>query len=281
VTGPGSGALFDTDLLSRGRLAVQAAAGVVTVTLNAPEVRNAQTPETWKALAHIGSRISDGTAGATRVVVLRGAGPSFSSGLDRAAFGAGDDSLLSVLARQPPAVSDEQIASFQAGFGWLADPAFISVAAVQGHAVGAGFQLALACDLVVAAQDAQFAMAEVTLGLVPDLGGTGRLVRAVGTARALEICATGRRVGAAEAARIGLVLTVVPADTLDDTVADLCAALTASDAEAVRAVTRLISGCADRTSGQQLAAERFEQIARLRALAADRVTAEPGTDPGR
>jgi enoyl-CoA hydratase/carnithine racemase len=271
VTEPETGAIFDPDLLSRGRLAVQVATGIVIITLDAPEIRNAQLPDTWKALAHIGSRIADGTAGGTRVVVVRGAGPSFSGGLDRSAFGVGDDSLLAMLARQPPAVSDELIASFQAGFGWLADPAFISVAAVQGHAVGAGFQLALACDLVVAADDAQFAMAEVTLGLVPDLGGTGRLVRAVGTARALEICATGRRVSAAEAMRTGLVLTVVPADTLDATVADLCAALTAADPDAVRAVTRLISGCTERTATEQLAQERFEQLSRLRALAAVRM----------
>ena len=70
---------------------------------------------------------------------------------------------------------------------------------MQGHAIGAGFQLALACDLRVLAEDAQFSMAEVTLGLVPDLGGTKRLVELVGYARALEICVTGRRVGAAEA----------------------------------------------------------------------------------
>ena len=75
-----------------------------------------------------------------------------------------------------------------------------------------GFQLALACDLRVLADDAQLTMAEVTLGLVPDLGGTKRLVDLVGYARALEICVTGRRVDAAEAERIGLATVVVPAE---------------------------------------------------------------------
>jgi len=272
VTAPGADAALDEDLLTRGRVTARADGGVLTITLCAPQVRNAQLPDTWKALAHIGSRIADGAVDAgpagVRAVVVRGAGPSFSAGLDRSAFGDGPDSLLATLARQPPAVSDETIAGFQSGFGWLADPSFVSIAAVQGHAVGAGFQLALACDLIVAADDAQFAMAEVTLGLVPDLGGTGRLVRAVGTARALEICATGRRVGAAEAVRVGLAVTAVPAAQLDGTVADLVAALTASDPEAVRGITRLITRCPDRTSEQQLAQERFEQLARLRALAA-------------
>jgi enoyl-CoA hydratase/carnithine racemase len=260
--------VLDADLLTAGRLDVTISGGVATITLNAPQVRNAQLPATWSALAHIGSRIRDGACGDVRVVVVRGAGTSFSAGLDRSAFTGDPDSLLTTLARQPAAVADETIAGFQGGFGWLTNPLFVSVAAVQGHAVGAGFQLALACDLIVAAEDAQFAMAEVTLGLVPDLGGTGRLVRAVGTARALEICATGRRVGAAEAVRIGLAVTAVPAAQLDDAVADLVAALTSPDADTVRAVTKLITGCADRTVTQQLAAERYEQVTRLQALAA-------------
>ena len=73
-----------------------------------------------------------------------------------------------------------EIASFQAAFDAFARPNLISLALVQGHAVGAGFQLALACDVRIAAADAQFTMAEISLGLVPDLGGTKRLVELVG-----------------------------------------------------------------------------------------------------
>jgi enoyl-CoA hydratase/carnithine racemase len=253
---------FDLDLLRRGRIAATFADGVLTVTLNAPEIRNAQVPTTWSALAHIGSRISD----AVRVVVLTGAGPSFSAGLDRSAFSGGADSPFTLLVRAPGTVADEQIAGFQSGFTWLSDPSFVSIAGVRGHAVGAGFQLALACDIIVAAEDAQFSMAEVTLGLVPDLTGTRRLVRAVGAARALEISATGRRVGAEEAVRIGLALTAVPGDELDDTVSKLAGAFLAGDPDTVRAVTRLITGAADRDVETQLALERSEQIARVRAL---------------
>lgn len=270
MTASPSAPKFDATLLATGRLRTDYADTVLTITLDRPEIRNAQLPQTWQALAHIGSRLP----GDTRVVVVRGAGKSFSAGLDRSAFSVGPDSMLSQLARQPGAVADEQIAGFQAGFSWLSDPAFVSVAAVAGYAVGAGFQLALACDLILAADDAQFAMAEVTLGLVPDLGGTTRLIGAVGRQRALEICATGRRVGAAEAVRIGIALAAVPAAELPDSVADLVAALTAADTDTVRAVTRLISGAAERSIGEQLAAEREEQIGRLRALmsAAESVT---------
>ena len=94
---------------------------------------------------------------------------------------------------------DRRSPSSRQAFSWLRRPDLVSIAAVRGHAIGAGFQLALACDLRVLTEDAQFTMAEVALGLVPDLGGTKRLVELVGYARALDICVTGRRVGAAEA----------------------------------------------------------------------------------
>lgn len=262
--------LFDAGLLAAGRVRAEITGAVATVTLAAPEVRNAQLPQTWEALAHIGSQLRGdaGDGAGVRLVVVRGEGPSFSAGLDRSAMAADPDALLATIARQPQQVADATIAGFQAGMTWLADPSFISIAAVQGHAVGAGFQLALACDLLVVTEDAQLSMAEVTLGLVPDLGGTARLVRAVGPARALEICATGRRVDAVEAVRIGLALAAVPPADLDATVTALASSLIAADAGAVRAVTRLIGGAADRTDTEQLAAERTEQIARLRALAA-------------
>ena len=88
----------------------------------------------------------------------------------------------------------------------MATPGLVSVAAVQGHAIGAGFQLALACDVRVVADDVQLAMREPSLGLVPDLVGTWPLVHAVGYSRALEICLTGRPVGAEEAVATGLAL---------------------------------------------------------------------------
>ncbi len=256
--------MFDGDLLSAGRLSVDLADQVLTVTLNRPELRNAQLPATWEALAHIGSRVPAGI----RVVVVRGAGPSFSAGLDRTMFAPGGESILVQLASAPDAIAHNRIADFQRGFTWLADPSFISIAAVQGHAVGAGFQLALACDLLLAAEDAQFAMAEVGLGLVPDLGGTGPLVRAVGYQRALEICATGRRVGAGEAVRIGLALAQVPVGELDQAVSDLTDALLTPPVETVRAVTRLLASARTAAPADQLVLEQHEQLNRLRELAA-------------
>jgi enoyl-CoA hydratase/carnithine racemase len=177
----------------------------------------------------------------------------------------GEGSLLDVQVADDTAAA-AVIASYQAGFSWLRRPELVSVAAVRGHAVGAGFQLALACDIRVVADDAQFTMAEPTLGLVPDLGGTQPLVQAVGYARALEICATGRRVGAPEAERIGLANLVVAGDELDAAIEDLVTSLAGASRDAVTATKALLLAAFDRSYGEQLAAERRAQIERLRAL---------------
>jgi enoyl-CoA hydratase/carnithine racemase len=167
--------------------------------------------------------------------------------------------------------SDDAISTaidgYQQGFTWLRDPRFVSIAAVQGYAIGAGFQLALSCDLRVVADDAQFSMKEPALGLVPDLTGTKSLVEAVGYQRALEMCATTRMVGADEAVAIGLVLTAVPADQLETAVADLAQALTTNVAGAVAETKRLLQSAADEDLDTQRRLEREAQVRRFRELA--------------
>ena len=239
---------------------------LATVTLCRPEVLNAQTPATWEALADLGRTLP----GDVRVVVVRGEGRAFSAGLDKQVVaGASPDGSPSLadMARLTEAECEELIAGYQAGFGWLRRPDLVSVAAVRGHAIGAGLQLALACDLRVLADDAQLCMAETSLGLVPDLGGTKPLVDLVGYARALELCLTGRRVGAAEAARWGLANLVVGADELDGAVADLVAALLAPPRGAVVETKALLRAAGGRDQAGQEAAERAAQTRRLRDLA--------------
>jgi enoyl-CoA hydratase/carnithine racemase len=168
------------------------------------------------------------------------------------------------LARGDDVTGIETIARFQEGFSWLRRPDLVSIAAVRGHAIGAGFQLALACDLRVLAEDAQLTMAEVSLGLVPDLGGTKRLVELVGYARAIDICITGRRIGANEADRLGLATTVVPVDDLDKTVADLVAQILTARRGAVIEIKALLAAASQHTYAQQEAAERAAQLRRIR-----------------
>ncbi|UCM87184.1 enoyl-CoA hydratase/isomerase family protein [Streptomyces marincola] len=253
-------------LLDRDGIRVSVGDAVATVTLTRGEKRNAQTPAMWRALAEAG-RILPGDV---RVVILRGEGASFSAGLDRRAFtpeGIDDDLSFADLARRPDAEVDAVIAGFQEAFTWWRRNDLVSVAAVQGHAIGAGFQLALACDLRVCAQDAQFAMRETSLGLVPDLGGTHPLVSLVGYARALEICGTGRAVRADEAERIGLANLVVPPADLDAAANDLAAALLAAPRDALTETKALLRAATTHGYDEQRGAERAAQARRLRDLA--------------
>jgi len=142
----------------------------------------------------------------------------------------------------------------------------VTIAAVQGHAIGAGFQLALNCDLRILATDARFSMAEVTLGLVPDLGGTKRLAELTGPSRALEICLTGRRIAADEAERIGLATAVVDPAELDGAVADLAAAVLAADQGAAAEIKALLAGATNRSYAEQDRAEREAQTRRIHEL---------------
>jgi enoyl-CoA hydratase/carnithine racemase len=237
---------------------------VLTLTLDRPDQLNAQTPDTWTALADIGRDLDPDV----RVVVVRGEGRAFSAGLDRSLFdpSPGGTGLLADLVRLPADEAQERIRGYQAGFRWLRSPGIVSVAAVQGHAIGAGAQLALACDLRVLAEDAALRLPETTLGLVPDLTGTSTLVQAVGYSRALEICLTGRAVGAAEARAIGLATAVVPADDLTAAVDDLVEALLAPPIAASRATAALVRSAVRNDGEAQDAAERAAQVRRLHEL---------------
>jgi enoyl-CoA hydratase/carnithine racemase len=215
----------------------------------------------WHGLARIGTELP----GEVRVVVVNGQGPSFCAGIDLRMFSA--EGVPGEERNPSPADPgfDESIASFQAGYTWLRNPAIVSIAAVQGHAIGAGFQLALSCDLRIIADDAKFCMKEPALGLVPDLTGTKPLVDIVGLPRAIELCLTARTVDAKEAADLRLAELVVPAADLDGAVSDLVAALLSTDAAAARATKALLAQAAGNTLEQQAAAERAAQARLLAA----------------
>jgi enoyl-CoA hydratase/carnithine racemase len=238
---------------------------VVTVTLDNATKRNAQTPSLWAALAQVAAGLDE----RVRVVVLRGEGQSFSAGLDRGMLAPGGlpgEPDMLALAADGPDSATEAIEEFQRGFSlWAQSPAVV-VAAVQGHAIGAGCQLALAADLRILADDAQLAMRETSLGLVPDLAGTAPLVALVGPARALEICATGRFVGAAEAVDIGLANVAVPRADLDAATGDLVAALLATPEAALRELKPLLQTAATEPRETQLRREREAQSRLLHGL---------------
>ncbi len=258
---------MEHDVLAAGGLSFEENGLVATITLNRPETKNAQTPATWQALRAIGASLGS----EIRVVLVRGAGGTFSSGLDRRMLTPdgvdGQTGVMQLLDMPDPEMA-ESIASWQEGFTWLRRPDLVSVAVVRGAAVGAGFQLALACDLRLLADDARFSMREPLLGLVPDLTGTKPLVDLVGYSRALEICATTRWVPADEAREIGLATAVVPGDELEDAVADLVGALTAPIYGAVTETKALLQSASELDLDAQRLAEREAQVRRFRELAA-------------
>jgi enoyl-CoA hydratase/carnithine racemase len=241
---------------------------VATITLSRPERRNAMTPSMWTGLAEIGAKILADAS--VRVVVIRGEGPSFCAGIDLRMFSSegvpGED--------RGPGVDDlgsgEHIRAYQEGYFWLRDDRIVSIAAVQGHAIGAGFQLALACDLRVLADNARLCMKEPALGLVPDLTGTKPLVELVGRSRAIELCLSARIVDANEARELRLAEYVVPAGDLGAKVADLARQLTSTDVKAARATKALLTTAAANSLEQQAAAERAAQAVLLRGVAGGR-----------
>ena len=248
-----------------GGVQLTIAGALATITLDRADALNAQTPHTWAALSEVGRSLPADV----RAVVIRGAGRAFSAGLDRRMFspdGVPGTVGMAELARLPQAEADALLERYQQAFTWQRRPDLVTIAAVQGHAVGAGLQLALACDIRVLADDALLCMAETTLGVVPDLGGTKALVSIVGPSRALEICLTGRRVSATEAMDLGLASLVVPVADLDSAVGDLVAALLSPPRGAVTETKALIYAAAARSAAEQEAAERSAQLRRLREL---------------
>lgn len=244
---------------------VETQGAVRTITLSNPSRLNAQTPSLWRALADEARSLPDHV----RVVVLRGAGDSFSAGIDLALFTAeglpGEESIVE-LAQGGPERIKEGIAAYQEGFvSWSAAPAIV-IAQVQGHAIGGGFQLALAADLRVVADDAKFAMRETSRGIVPDLGGTKALVDLVGFSRALELCATGRVVDAQEAARLGLANVVAPRSELADATTGLVQAVLAAPEAAVRALKPLLRSAVGADLEGQCRREREAQVGLLLGL---------------
>jgi enoyl-CoA hydratase/carnithine racemase len=251
----------------------------LSVILDNPTRRNAQTPSLWLALAEVAEHLDP----EVRVVVLKADGPSFSGGIDLAMLTPGgvegEVSMLAPAGESPEAMA-ETIAPYQRGFTAWAEADAVVVAAVQGHAVGAGFQLALAADLRIVADDVQLAMRETSLGLVPDLGGTQPLVDIVGYGKALEICVTGRAVGAAEAVASGLASVAVPVHELAATTADLVAAILATPEPAARELKPLLRRAASSSRDDQLRHEREAQGRLLHALVTQRLGQAGATGPG-
>ena len=185
----------------RGRVAI--------VTLNRPARMNALSRETLLELGRLGKELASNEA--VLACVVTGAGEkAFCAGADlKERAGMSDDDVRA------------QLLLYRSELAWLGEAPFLTVAAINGVALGGGLELALACDLRVAAPGVELGLPETGLGIIPAAGGTQRLPRVVGTPKALELIALGRRLGTDEALAIGLVNRVSPEGTsvLEDALA--------------------------------------------------------------
>ena len=200
---------------------------VARITLNRPEVLNAYNTRMRDELTEALSAVRDDSD--LRLLVLNGAGQAFCAGADLTEFGT---------APSPTAARHLRFA--RDPWSLLEDLPVPSIAALHGYTFGSGLEMALFCDLRVAADDTELAMPEVRWGLMPAAGGTQTLPRTCVMGRALELALTGRRIGAREALRYGLVSRVVPTNELGANVAQLAAELTTLDVNTVRAARRAV-----------------------------------------
>jgi enoyl-CoA hydratase/carnithine racemase len=228
--------------------------------LNRPERLNAMTVEMWEELAKLGESLGDDAS--IRCLVVIGEGRAFSSGIDvEHLLSGGGGNLFSEAGKGAAGQAEgpssggrmddklvSRITDLQEAYTWLADAPYPTIAAIRGYALGGGLQLALACDLRVAAQGTRLAMPEHRYGLLPDLGGTYWLPRIVGPAKAKELIFTGGTIDAEEALRIGLVNRLVEEADLEPAVTTLATRIAGQPPIAVRHSKRAV----DRAHGQSL-----------------------------
>lgn len=235
--------------------------GVVLVTFTDPDRRNAMTAE-------MGADLAAALAGLTgrddvRAVVLTGAGSAFSGG--------GDLALLADKAARAKAGEDQtaSMREFYEVFLSVVRAPFPVLAAVNGHAIGAGACVAVACDLAVVARQAKIGFNFVRLGIHPGMGGSWTLPRLVGPQRAAELLYTGRLFTGVEAADYGLALEALPTGDVLPRALELAAAIARSAPQPVRQLKQSLAAAGSRTLAEQLDAEAAAQAANYRTKDVD------------
>ena len=224
-------------------LLTQRESGVATVTINRPKVLNALSQQVIEELHHLLDDVTF-TRG-LRVLILTGAGEK--------AFVAGAD--IAAMRNLTPIQAVEFARLGQSLTVKLETAPFITIARVQGFALGGGCELAMACDIVVAAEKALFGQPEVDLGLIPGFGGTQRLARRVGLPLALEILCGGRKLNGREAQQLGLIAQVTSAEDLDGYVQKLVKNILKAAPHAVAETKRLARSALEQPLIHGLAAE--------------------------
>lgn len=221
---------------------------IATITLNRPDALNATTDGLYQELSGLLKSIAqDRDIGC---VILTGAGRGFCAGAD-------------LKARKDDATPLERRDRHRWILKDVLEPLFLLekpvIAAVNGPAAGAGFNIALACDFIIASEAATFIQAFARVALVPDLGGLWLLARVVGIARAKDLCFTARKVGAAEALQLGIANQVVPHDQLLAEARRVASTIAAGSPTAMAMTKNLLNKAGDVTLEQMLEYESYAQ----------------------
>ncbi len=231
--------------------------------LTRSERLNAMTMEMWAELAKLGETLGDDAG--LRCLVVMGEGRAFSSGIDLEQLLSGGGGLFSEAGQGSAPLADSpttgrgiedklvtRIGELQDAYTWLADAPYPTIAAMRGYALGGGLQLALACDLRIAARGTKLALPEHTYGILPDLGGTYWLPRIVGPAKAKELIFTAETIDAEEAHRIGLVNRLVDDADLESAAAKLAEKIASQPPIAVRRTKRAVDQSYHQSLGEGL-----------------------------
>jgi len=216
------------------------------IVLNRPEKRNAINADLYAAFDTAVTEAA--RAPGIRAVLIRGAGKAFSSGIDVGDFLSLPQKYGPNWQRRGRLITDD----FQRVLNRLERLELPTIALLHGHCLGLAMELALACDIRIAAEGTQLGLPETRLGLIPDVGGTTRLVRLVGPGRAKELIFTGRMIDASQAEQWGIVNSVVPFEGLLDKGIELAGEISLAAPLAVGMAKRVIDGLADIDRGLML-----------------------------
>ncbi|HUP64762.1 MAG TPA: enoyl-CoA hydratase-related protein [Thermoanaerobaculia bacterium] len=203
--------------------------GILWVTIDRPKVLNALNAQTVAEIDRVFLEAREDEA--VKAVIVTGGGEK--------AFVAGAD--IGELAKQTPLSGKETSERGQAILSRIERFPKVVIAAINGFALGGGCELALACHLRIASENAQIGLPEVTLGIIPGYGGTQRMARLLGKGKALELILTGDRIPAAEAERIGLVNKVVPADQLQAAAEEMARRIISRGPVAIRSAIEAVN----------------------------------------
>ena len=225
---------YDTILVSR-------AERVGTITLNRPQALNALNSDVMREVTAAAADFDDD--GGIGAIVITGSAKAFAAGAD---------------IKEMAGLSFSEVfeSDFFAAWGKLAAVRTPTIAAVAGYALGGGCELAMMCDLLIAADTAKFGQPEIKLGVLPGMGGSQRLTRAIGKAKAMDLILTGRTIDAAEAERSGLVSRVVPAESLLDEANAVATTISQMSLSAARMAKESVNRAFESTLAEGLLYER-------------------------